>query len=197
MIDIRGIRSPHTIWLTSPPPCRPGGGSRPTSLPLDVPIALRGPATMGNEWNPIREAAGPRALRIHDLRHSHATVAVNGGEGVHLVAGLLVGYRHIRPNQRQPLQEVATVDKVCHRSHDASCSVHKEKNPKGSVSLGGLERRRWQPLPAGAVTRLLGSVVARACRASPKVPRRSWSKSRPVSAIRRVPAWGTQSARTL
>ena len=42
-------------------------------------------------------------LRIHDLRHSHAAVAVNGGEGLRVVAGLLghadiattFGYAHL------------------------------------------------------------------------------------------------------
>ena len=41
--------------------------------------------------------------RVHDLRHSHAAVAVNGGEGLRVVAGLLghadisttFGYAHL------------------------------------------------------------------------------------------------------
>ena len=31
-------------------------------------------------WKAIREAAGLGKLRIHDLRHAYAAVAVNGGE---------------------------------------------------------------------------------------------------------------------
>ena len=58
---------------------------------------------MDREWNAIREAAGLGTLRIHDLRHSHAAVAVNSGEGLRVVAGLLghadiattFGYAHL------------------------------------------------------------------------------------------------------
>ena len=44
---------------------------------------------MDREWNAVRAAAGLPTLRIHDLRHSHAAVAVNSGEGLRVVAGLL------------------------------------------------------------------------------------------------------------
>ena len=58
---------------------------------------------MDGEWNAIRAAAGLPTLRIHDLRNSHAAVAVNGGEGLRVVAGLLghadlatpFGYAHL------------------------------------------------------------------------------------------------------
>ena len=61
------------------------------------------PVKLDTAWNAIREAAGLATLRIHDLRHSHAAVAVNGGEGLRVVAGLLghaeiettFGYAHL------------------------------------------------------------------------------------------------------
>ncbi len=54
-------------------------------------------------WRVVREAARLGTLRIHDLRHSHAAVAVNGGEGLRVVAGLpgdadittTFGYAHL------------------------------------------------------------------------------------------------------
>ena len=49
---------------------------------------------MDKAWNAIREAAALGTLRIHDLRRAHAAVAVNGGEGWRVVAGLL-GYAHL------------------------------------------------------------------------------------------------------
>ena len=58
---------------------------------------------MDKAWKETRAAAGLRTLRIHDLRHSHAAVAVNGGEGLRAAAGLLghadikttFGYAHL------------------------------------------------------------------------------------------------------
>ena len=44
---------------------------------------------MDGAWNATRAAAGLPTLRMHDLRPSHAAVAVNGGEGLRVVAGLL------------------------------------------------------------------------------------------------------------
>ena len=40
-------------------------------------------------WQVIRRKAGLGSLRIHDLRHSHAAVAVSTGEGLRIVASLL------------------------------------------------------------------------------------------------------------
>ena len=37
---------------------------------------------MDREWNAVRAAAGLPTLRIHDFRHSHTAIAVNGGEGL-------------------------------------------------------------------------------------------------------------------
>ena len=58
---------------------------------------------MDKAWNATRALAGLGTLRIHDLRHSHAAVAVSGGEGLRVVAGLLghadikttCGYAHL------------------------------------------------------------------------------------------------------
>ena len=47
------------------------------------------PVSLDKAWKAIRAAAGLGTLRIHDLRHSHAAVAVNGGEDLRIVAGLL------------------------------------------------------------------------------------------------------------
>ena len=61
------------------------------------------PVSLDKAWNAIRAAAGLPTLRTHDLRHSLAAVAVNGGEGLRVVAGLLghadikttFGYAHL------------------------------------------------------------------------------------------------------
>ena len=58
---------------------------------------------MDTAWKKVRAAAGLANLRLHDLRHSHAAVAVNGGTDLRIVAGLLghadikttFGYAHL------------------------------------------------------------------------------------------------------
>ena len=77
--------------------------SRRTNCPWVFASPCGGPVTVDREWNAIRAAAGLPTLRIHDRRHSHAAVAVNGGEGLRAVAGLLghadikttFGYAHL------------------------------------------------------------------------------------------------------
>ena len=61
------------------------------------------PVSLDKAWKVIRDEAGLGKLRIHDLRHAHAAVAVNGGEGLRVVVGLLghadisttFGYAHL------------------------------------------------------------------------------------------------------
>ena len=94
---------PRTIWLASPARALLAVRSRRTNCPWVFASPGGGPAKVDKEWNAIRAAAGLGTLRIHDLRHSHAAVAVNGGEGLRVVAGLLghadikttFGYAHL------------------------------------------------------------------------------------------------------
>ncbi len=94
---------PRTIWLASPARAVLAARSRRTNCPWVFASSGGQPANVDREWNAIRAAAGLPRLRIHDLRHSHAAVAVNGGEGLRVVAGLLghadikttFGYAHL------------------------------------------------------------------------------------------------------
>ena len=94
---------PRTIWLASPARTVLAARSRQTNCPWVFASPCGQPATVDSEWNAIRAAAGLPTLRIHDLRHSLAAVAVNGGEGLRVVAGLLghadikttFGYAHL------------------------------------------------------------------------------------------------------
>ncbi len=54
---------------------------------------LRGP------WQRVRQAAGMPELRMHDLRHTFASMGAAGGLSLQLIGGLL-GHASIRTTQR-------------------------------------------------------------------------------------------------
>jgi len=61
------------------------------------------PHALDRVWRRVRNLAGLSGLRLHDLRHSYASVAVSGGEELRTVAALLghaelettMGYAHL------------------------------------------------------------------------------------------------------
>lgn len=50
-------------------------------------------------WDRVRTEAGLSDVRIHDLRHSFASAAVNAGASLHLV-GRALGHRDLRTTER-------------------------------------------------------------------------------------------------
>ena len=94
---------PRTAWLASPAHAVLAARPRRKDCPWVFASPCGGPVSVGKAWNAIRVTAGLPGLRIHDLRHSHAAVAVSGGEGLRVVAGLLghadikitFGYAHL------------------------------------------------------------------------------------------------------
>ena len=94
---------PRTIWLASPARAVLAAQPRRGDCPWVFASPRGKPVSLDKAWKAVREAAGLGTLRIHDLRHSHAAVAVNGGEGLRVVAGLLghadisttFGYAHL------------------------------------------------------------------------------------------------------
>ena len=94
---------PRTIWLASPARAVLAARQRRTNCPWVFASPCGRPVSVDKAWNGVRAAAGLPTLRIHDLRHSLAAVAVNGGEGLRVVAWLLghadikttFGYAHL------------------------------------------------------------------------------------------------------
>ena len=94
---------PRTIWLASTARAILAALPRRADHPWVFASPDGAPAALDKAWNAVRHAMGLGKLRIHDLRHSHAAVAVNGGEGLRVVAGLLghadisttFGYAHL------------------------------------------------------------------------------------------------------
>ena len=69
---------PRTIWLASPARAVLVDRARRDDCPWVFAGASGKPVTVDPAWRAIRIAAGLNRLRIHDLRHSHAAVAVRG-----------------------------------------------------------------------------------------------------------------------
>lgn len=94
---------PRTIWLATPARAVLAGRRHRDGCPWVFAAARGEPVALDPAWHAIRRAAGLGRLRIHDLRHSHAAVAVNGGLDLRIVAGLLghadikttFGYAHL------------------------------------------------------------------------------------------------------
>lgn len=63
------------------------------------PVTGRPSASLFFPWDRIRERAGLKDVRLHDLRHSFASFLVNRGVSLYVVQGLL-GHLHARTTQR-------------------------------------------------------------------------------------------------
>ncbi|MYH57163.1 MAG: tyrosine-type recombinase/integrase [Boseongicola sp. SB0675_bin_26] len=88
-----GKTGPRTVWLSSA--AREILDGLPRTSPWAFPSGRTGGpvvgSTLGHAWSRIRAAAGLRDVRLHDLRHAYASVAVTGGETV-LTVGRLLGH---------------------------------------------------------------------------------------------------------
>jgi integrase len=90
--------------------------------PRDASIPIR---NLDWAWVGIRKRAGLPALRIHDLRHSFASVGVAGGSGLFLV-GKLLGHSH-----------VATTSRYAHLHDDPLAAAADKISAAVAAALGG------------------------------------------------------------
>ena len=94
---------PRTIWLASPARAILDTLPRRDGSPWVFASDKGKPVSLTQPWEVIRTKADLGRLRLHDLRHNHAAVAVGNGEGLRIVAGLLghadiettFGYAHL------------------------------------------------------------------------------------------------------
>jgi integrase len=66
-------------------------------------------------WQVVRAAAGLEGVRIHDLRHCYASVAVAGGESLYIV-GSILGHRSAATTQRYAHLALEPVREAAHRT---------------------------------------------------------------------------------
>jgi integrase len=96
---------PRTIWLNAPARAILDARKATAKSPFVFPAPKRDGATtaIDRQWSTIRKEAGIGPLRLHDLRHHFASVAVSNGIDLRLVGQLLghhdidstLGYAHL------------------------------------------------------------------------------------------------------
>ena len=84
---------------------------------------------------PIRSgAAGLEDLRIHDLRHSFASIAVSGGDSLYLV-GKVLGHRQSRTTERYAHLKDDPLRAVANRTSERIAAIMQGSRGTGPVSL--------------------------------------------------------------
>jgi integrase len=82
-------------------------------------------ADLAGPWRAVRAAAGLAGLRLHDLRHSFASVGVGVGLTLPLIGGLL--------GHRTP----QTTNRYAHLSHDPLRVAAEQIGERLAAALGG------------------------------------------------------------
>ena len=88
-------------------------------------------------WEHIRKRAGLEDVRLHDLRHSFASVAVSGGDSLYLV-GKVLGHKH-----------AGTTERYAHLSDDPVRAVADRTASSIAAAMNGKKegKARVVPLP--------------------------------------------------
>jgi len=85
-------------------------------------------------WQRVRGAAGLEDLRIHDLRHSFASIAVSGGDSLYLV-GKVLGHRQSRTTERYAHLKDDPLRAVANRTSERIAAIMQGSRGTGPVSL--------------------------------------------------------------
>jgi integrase len=102
---VRMVRKGHTATLYLPPPAKAVLKALPRldANPYVIAGGRKGGALtlsgLEQIWQEVRKAAGLTDVRLHDLRHSFASVAVAGGESLPVI-GALLGHTQAQTTKR-------------------------------------------------------------------------------------------------
>ena len=90
-----GKTGPRTVWLSEPGRTVLVGLGRKNRwvFPASRGTRPRSASWLDSVWRRVREEAGLADVRLHDLRHAHASLALRQGETV-LAIGKLLGHRN-------------------------------------------------------------------------------------------------------
>jgi integrase len=87
-------------------------------------------------WQRVRGAAGLDDVRIHDLRHSFASIALSGGDSFYLV-GKVLGHRQSR-----------TTERYAHLKNDPLRAVADRTSERIAAIMQGNRATKIVPLPS-------------------------------------------------
>jgi integrase len=137
---------PHVIWLNTPARVILDARREEAESPFVFPAPKReGPITViDRQWGTILKKAGIASLRVHDLRHHYASVAVSNGIDLRVV-GQLLGHRDIDSTLGYAHLTTGTLVKSASR-----VSALIDRSMKGGTGRKRSPARRVQPPIASA-----------------------------------------------
>ena len=111
---------PRTVWLSQPARDILDSLERKSGWMFPAPRTdgPRNKAWLDKFWHKVRAEAGLGGVRLHDLRHSHASFALRQGETVLAIARLL-GHR----NPQTTLKYTHSADAMVHEAAEIVSSV--------------------------------------------------------------------------
>jgi integrase len=85
-------------------------------------------------WQRVRAAVGLNDVRIHDLRHSFASIAVSGGDSLYLV-GKVLGHRQSRTTERYAHLKDDPIRSVANRTSEKIEAIMRDRRGTKVVPL--------------------------------------------------------------
>jgi hypothetical protein len=113
-------------------------------------------------WVGLRNRAGLPDLRIHDLRHSFASVGLAGGQGLPII-GRLLGHQHVQTTARyahlaeDPVR--AATDQIAGDIASRWAAMAARNHPTHDATRAYRRRRLLEAATTGRLTRIAGVAI--------------------------------------